>query len=87
MDWKYLSAAVILLLLLFVAGLFQLNPPAEQQEQVTPSYSGNTLLALDLLCEESFKETPGAKEMLIKYLDHEGFHKECAIWENPGVQQ
>ena len=80
-DWKYLSAALGLLLALLISGIIQLDPPVNQDSQ-NLSYPANTWLMLDLLCEESARGSSEAKEMLVKYLEQAQLHEECVNWKN-----
>ncbi len=74
---------MFLLLALLIVGVIQLNPPADKDEQYQ-EYHCNTYLMLDLLCEESFKGSPEAKEMLVRYLEKEELYIDLAVWKNRG---
>ncbi len=78
-DWKYLTFSIVILLSLVLAGVIQLSPP-ETPESSPQFYFRNSFLALDLLTEETFKGTPGAKTVLLDNFKITGHEKEAVFW-------
>lgn len=81
-DRKYLIASAVIILLLAAIGVCQMFPPETPRNAPTFHY-GNTLLILDILCEETVKNVPKSQEVLLKTLREQNRCKEAAIWENP----
>ena len=80
-DRKYLAAALLILLLLITAGIIQLFPPETAPEAPRHHYANN-LLILDMMEEETLKNTPNVLATLIRILYAHRRDGEAAMWQN-----
>ena len=81
-DWKSLTAAILLTITLLTAGLIQLNLPEHISASTPPYNPFSPYPALDLLCEETASGNQEAHLMLIKYLKKFELHEDAAQWHH-----
>ena len=77
---KYFIASLILAVLLTIAGIMQMNIPADRNK-VPPSYLGNMLVTIDQIAAFTYNDPSTDETIIIKSLFEAGQYEQCMLWQ------
>ena len=77
---KYFIAALILTVLLAVAGIMQMNIPADRSK-VPPSYLGNMLVTIDQIAAFTYNDLSVDETIITKSLFEAGQYEQAMLWQ------
>ena len=77
---KYFIASLILAALLTIAGIMQMNIPADRNK-VPPSYLGNMLVTIDQIAAFTYNDPSTDETIIIKSLFEAGQYEQCMLWQ------
>lgn len=79
-NFKYFTASLILAVLLAIAGIMQMNIPADRNK-VPPAYSGNMLLVVDQIGSFTYNDPEIDENVIIKVLTDIGQYEQISVWQ------
>ena len=77
---KYFIASLILAALLTIAGIMQMNIPADRNK-VPPSYLDNMLVTIDQIAAFTYNDPSTDETIIIKSLFEAGQYEQCMLWQ------